>query len=393
MPYDSIVLGLADYQIKHVERCGGEVAVWVRYTGPTRCPHCEGTELRKKARYERHLRHETWGLRRCRLYLEGRKFHCQGCGRYFNQRFPGILPRRRSTEPFRRQIFWRHFDGISRKRLAQREGIGSATVERWFQDYLKLQAAKLSGEPCPQELGLDEHFFTRRRGFATTLCDLKNHKVYDVVLGRSAASLDSYFRRLRGKEQVRLVCMDLASNYRALVRRHFPNARIIADRFHVVRLVNQQFLSTWRELDPQGSKHRGLLSLMRRHQHRLSQEQQQRLQSYFQAHPHIHSIYAFKQRLCALLTKKTHTPDTCARRLIPELLQAIHELKGCGLPALEQLGRTLGAWAEEIAALWRFTKSNGITEGFHNKMEMLSRQAFGFRSFENYRLRVRVMCA
>jgi transposase len=325
--------------------------------------------------------------------LEARKFHCLSCGRYFNQRFPGILPRRRSTEPFRRQVFWRHFDGITRKRLAQRERIGSATVERWFQDYLKLEAAKLSGEPCPQELGLDEHFFTRRKGFATTLCDLKNHKVYDVVLGRSATALDAYFRRLKGKDQVRLVCMDLASNYRALVRRHFPNARIVADRFHVVRLVNQQFLATWRDLDPGGSKNRGLLSLMRRHEHRLSSEQRQRLQEYFLAHPHLGGIYAFKQRLCRLLTRKTHTPGACARKLIPEFLEAIEELKQCGLPALEQLGRTLGTWAEEIAALWRFTKSNGITEGFHNKMEMLSRQAFGFRNFENYRLRVRVMCA
>ena len=43
--------------------------------------------------------------------------------------------------------------------------------------------------------------------------------------------------------------------------------------------------------------------------------------------------------------------------------------------------------------MWRFTKNNGITEGFHTKMEMISRRAFGFRNFDNYRLRVRVMCA
>jgi len=40
----------------------------------------------------------------------------------------------------------------------------------------------------------------------------------------------------------------------------------------------------------------------------------------------------------------------------------------------------------------RFTKNNGITEGFHTKMEMISRRAYGFRNFENYRLRVRVLC-
>ncbi len=45
------------------------------------------------------------------------------------------------------------------------------------------------------------------------------------------------------------------------------------------------------------------------------------------------------------------------------------------------------------AALWRFTRTNGMTEGFHNKMELISRQAYGFRNFENYRIRVKVLCA
>ncbi len=43
--------------------------------------------------------------------------------------------------------------------------------------------------------------------------------------------------------------------------------------------------------------------------------------------------------------------------------------------------------------MWRFTRNNGITEGFHNKMELIHRQAFGFRNFENYKLRVKVLCS
>lgn len=320
------------------------------------------------------------------------KFCCLGCGRYFNQRFPGVLPRRRSTEPFRRQIFWQHFDGICRKSLSERQQIGTATVERWFHDYLDLEASKMNAEPCPQELGIDEHFFTRRKGFATTLCDLKNHKVYDVVQGRSEASLDGYFSRLRGKENVRMVCIDLAGNYRALIRKHFPNAKIVADRFHVIRIVNHHFMATWREMDPVGSKNRGLISLIRRHPERLEPDQEIRLEEYLKKHPSLEAVYAFKQQIMALLRHKTCQAWKC-RQLIPQLLNQIHQLKTCGLAQLETLGRTLGAWSGEIAAMWRFTKNNGITEGFHNKMEMISRRAFGFRNFENYRLRVRVMCS
>lgn len=56
------------------------------------------------------------------------------------------------------------------------------------------------------------------------------------------------------------------------------------------------------------------------------------------------------------------------------------------------LGKTFESWSEELVRMWRFTKNNGITEGFHTKMEMINRRAYGFRNFENYRLRVRALC-
>ncbi len=36
---------------------------------------------------------------------------------------------------------------------------------------------------------------------------------------------------------------------------------------------------------------------------------------------------------------------------------------------LKKLGRTIRQWFEPIIRMWRFTKSNGITEGFHQKMK------------------------
>jgi transposase len=356
------------------------------------CPHCGSERLRVKDRRVRQLRHESWGSRHTVMELETKKWQCRECSRSFWQRFPGILPRKRATEPFRRSIFLKHWDGISRSRLGQREGIGSATVERWFQDFLKLRAAERSGAPCPQVLGIDEHFFSRRHGYATTFCDLRNHSVFDVVLGRSEAALDSYLQRLEGKQRVRVVCMDLSSSYRALARKYFPNARIVADRFHVIRLINHHFLACWRDIDPVGARHRGLLSLMRRHRHNLKPDQQLRLADYLSTHPALDAIYRFKQRLCYLLLKRHRTRKQCAQ-LVPRFLRAVYQLRQAGLPQLAQLGETLNTWSQEIATMWRFTRNNGITEGFHTKMEVLQRQAYGFRNFQNYRLRVRVMCS
>jgi transposase len=388
---DEIVIGLPDYQISGMERKCGEVRISVRYSGPKSCPHCHSERQRSKGWYGRRVRHETLGLRHSRLEVLARKWLCLDCGRQFRQRLPGILPGQHASEPFREAVFRQHLDGMNRSRVGKREGIGAATVERYFRHGLVRHFAQRHSLRCPSILGIDEHFFTRKQGFATTLCDLKNHSVYDVVLGRSDASLEAYLQRLEGKDQVRIVCMDLSATYRALVHKHFPQARIVADRFHVIRLINHHFLACWRDLDPAASKNRGLLSLMRRHRHNLKPVQKTKLQTYLDALPVLAVIYRFKQHLCYLLLKKHRTRMQCIP-LIARLLPAIHHLRQAPLPPLVTLGETLDSWKEEIATMWRFTRNNGITEGFHNKMETITRQAYGFRNFENYRLRVKVLC-
>ena len=123
-----ILLGLPDYEVIVVDECGGRVRIKVRFLGEVSCPGCGGTKLRRKDRRLRTPRHESWGMRRCVLELERYKWVCRACGRSFWQRFPGLQPRLRATEPFRRSVCQKHFDGISRSRLGDREG---SRAPRW----------------------------------------------------------------------------------------------------------------------------------------------------------------------------------------------------------------------------------------------------------------------
>ncbi len=140
--------------------------------------------------------------------------------------------------------------------------------------------------------------------------------------------------------------------------------------------------------DPDGRKNRGLLSLMRRHQWKLDPDQHLALQSYLAQWPVLQALYQAKQRLMTLLLAKTLTAKK-ARRLLPKLLALLEQL--AQIPA-KTLAATLRSWLEPIVSMWRFSKSNGITEGFLTKMEMLSRRAYGFRNFQNDRIRVLAHC-
>jgi transposase len=171
-------------------------------------------------------------------------------------------------------------------------------------------------------------------------------------------------------------------------QKYFPKAKIISDRFHVIRLVNQHFLQIWQQHDPVGRKNRGLLSLMRRHEWKLAEDQKERLQSYLDQYPVLKALYTAKQKLNDFLLLKNLNRER-AKRMLPQFLELIEQFKRSPAYAL---ARTLESWLEPIVRMWRFSKSNGITEGFHTKMEMISRRAYGFRNFENYRMRVIALC-
>ncbi|SKC08438.1 transposase, partial [Sphingopyxis flava] len=119
-----------------------------------------------------------------------------------------------------------------------------------------------------------------------------------------------------------------------------------------------------------------------------SEEQRKRLAVYLKANPVLEALYTAKQDMALPLTQKSLNAKK-ASQLIPDLLRLIDQFAAS---PLKSLADTLTSWLEPVARMWRFSRNNGITEGFHTKMEMISRRAFGFRNFHNYRLRVLALC-
>lgn len=393
MPEQEFIAPIPGIQINKSEQLSIAVILncSVKLAEHVQCPRCGFLKLRKKAYTLRQLKHAIWHGKMVYLHLKVPKLVCERCKRHFMAPVPGVLPKKRATENFRQEVFHLHQGGLTQKHLSISHSIATATVERWYKDFVVYRVKELDRRNCPIVLGIDEHFFSRRHGYATTLVDLRNHKVFDVVLGRSESALEGFLKRLKGRERVKVIVMDLSETYRAIARKYFPNAMIVADRFHVIRLLNHQFLKLWSSIDPDGRKNRGLLSLMRRHRWNLEPRQRGNLKEYLENYPALDVLYDFKQDLVELLLKKQLSKHS-VRSLIPQLLWHIEECLNSPWQTLQALGRTLKSWLEPIGRMWRFTKTNGITEGLHNKMEVISRRAYGFRNFQNYRLRVIALC-
>ncbi len=290
-------------------------------------------------------------------------------------------------------VFWSYNTGSSSKDIAEENNIGVASVERFYQQMISHKVKQRKNKQCPWGLGIDEHRFTRKRRFLTTFCDLEKRSVFDLAEGRSAAELKDFLKGLKGRDKVEVVCIDMNSAYRSMVREWFPKARIVTDRFHVIRLVNHHFFKTCKIIDDQHLAYGrgGLIRIMLRRPDRLTEKQKIKLDAYLKTQPVIESLYIFCQDLNELLRKKAKNKSAC-KKYVSDLLERIRQLKEIPFAPLQTLGKTLHSWQEEVARMFRYVKNNGITEGFHRKMKLIQRRAYGFRNFENYRLRVRVLC-
>ena len=358
---------------------------------PQACVRCGSGSLQSKGPYIRYVRHlESFG-RTSKLKIRCRRFQCKSCTHSFVEPLPGILPGRHSSEPFRESLYTLHHEGIPSSVMGRLKKVASATVSRIFSQFTARKASERLSLECPLALGIDEHTLHIKKQFATTFCDLGNRRVFDIVAGISASDLEGFLSRLHGREEVKMVCIDLCSAFHSLVRRYFPNAILVADRFHVVRVVSHHFIQLAWDLAPAAFLRRGIGGLLRKGLEKLTPANRDRLEMVFKNHPVLRVVHAQMHEFRCLLNEK-HQTVARAKRLIPRLLSYNRRYRAESRAPMQTLAKTLHSWRGEIAAMRRFTKNNGITEGFHRKMKLIQRRAYGFRNFENYRLRVIAAC-
>ena len=383
-------IGLRDYEVLSVDDKRSRTLIKVATKLAPQCPQCGGKHLHSKGPYERKVRHlSSYGVD-SEVLVQTRRYRCLDCERHFVPQLPGIKRWYRSSEPYRQRLYQDHHDGICASTLARRERISAPTVSRTYNAFTALKARERQRLECPPVLGIDEHTLHRNGTYVTTFCDLRRHKVFEVVEGRSARELIGFLKGLKGRHKVRVICIDLSNAYRDMVKKWFPNAILVSDRFHVVRLVMHHFTEQAKELAPL-KYNRAYLRVLRTRPDRLSQRQKERLETLFKQYPALEPLYHKMRQICDLLNLKAQKKRKCFF-LAKDLLAHIDDLKSVGFKHLHTLARTLSSWQEPIAAMWRFSKNNSITEGFHRKMKLIQRRAYGFRNFNNYRLRVIAQC-
>jgi transposase len=174
------------------------------------------------------------------LQVKKRRFSCRTCRRPFTEPINGVRKGYRTTERFRRSLLWacENFSDLSSVRKAYRCSTGY--LYRALYAQLELERRK-NLHPWPRIVGIDEHFFRREhrfRKFVSMIVDYRNSRLMELVEGRTNAELQAALAYIPGRENVEYVVLDLCDPFKNFARDFFPNARLVADKFHVLRLLS-----------------------------------------------------------------------------------------------------------------------------------------------------------
>jgi transposase len=216
--------------------------------------------------------------------------------------------------------------------------------------------------------------------------DYKNKSLFEVVEGRQAAQIAYALSYIPGRENVETVVMDMYAPYRKFARDFFPQATIVADKFHVLRLLNPSINKRRKEITGDKRKHPMRWMLLTNYK-KLKPHQRWALFRWLADKPALKELYEFKESLHRLYRTRGYKKASRALTKLTDLM-ALSKL-----PEIKALRRTLTGWREQILAYFKTRITNGRTEGYNGKAKLIKRTAYGFRSFDNYRLRLLNACA
>jgi transposase len=357
---------------------------------PEVCPKC--ATLSQTAYDKRIIKIKDDPIRgkRVTLHITKRRFLCKPCGKVFMEPIPGIIPKRRSTQRFRRGVLEACESMVSIKKVREKFRVSASFVYTALYEQLELRR-RTRMYPFPYAIGIDEHAMKRNRKyghmeFNTLVVDLKNHRPIEVIPGKDHHTLRQYLDPITGRENVMWAVIDMCDPYKKFIRDYFPNAQIVADKFHVLRLITP-YINRARVDITGDQRSNPVRKLLLRRREKLSFFERSALDRWLSEFPKMNELYFYKEALRSLY--RCHGRDRAKRAMI----NLLDQMATSKLEEIKRLRRTLKRWMEEILNHFSSGLTNAMTEGFNNKAKVVKRMGYGYRSQNNFRLRVLNACA
>ncbi|NKB72377.1 MAG: ISL3 family transposase [Candidatus Latescibacteria bacterium] len=327
-----------------------------------------------------------------RIYLEFKRWrvHCPRCHGVHVEHLDWLAKNPRYTQRFARHV-GRLCRDMPNQRVAEMERLHHSTVKALDTLYMQKQI-ELAGQPAPRAIGIDEIAIRKGHNYRVIVSDLERGRpIWVGGQGRKEADIDLFFQAVGEKKSARieLAAMDMWKAFRNSVRKNAPRARIIFDKFHIMRHLSKALDEVRRrEYKRLTGKDRRYIkgqryTLLSRREN-LNLDGRPALKKLLQANRRLNTACVLKERFGQLWDYRT---ERGARAFFERWKDS---LKWQRLEPYRKFAELIEAHWEGIASYCHPDNkvSLGLVEGINNKIRVLQRRAYGYRDEDYLKLKI-----
>jgi transposase len=354
-----------------------------------RCPCCHTDQVIAKGHTPRSFRTVGIGRKPVRLVLPVPRVLCRSCGIIRQVKVDFADDRVSYTRSFERYAL-----ELSRSMTIQDVARHLSISWDVIKDIQKRHLVKQYAKPKLghlTQIAIDEIHIGKGQKYVTVVLDLESGGVVFLGKGRGSETLEPFWKRLkRSRAKIEAVAIDMSPAYTLAVTTNLPDAVLVYDRFHVMKLFHDKLSDLRRDLYHEATTKlqkdvlKGTRWLLLKHPEHLDRKQRepQRLKEALKLNESLATAYYLKESLRWFWEQ----PDQKAAELHLEVWMLLAESSGVRM--LQQFAKTLAAHRTGLLNWYRYPISTGPLEGTNNKIQTMKRQAYGFRDLEFFQLKI-----
>lgn len=364
---------------------GKDLVLRAEFTqAPKACPHCGCVaNLYRHGALEQDFIDTPMHGKRCTVRVDRKRYRCRDCSRTFMEPLTGLDDSHRMTERLadyiRRQAMDRTYTS-----LAVELGVDEKTIRNVFNTYAEELREQFTTE-TPVYLGIDEiHVIGQARAIFTNVLE---RTIVDLLEKRDQKTIINYLSRMPDRDRVELVAIDMWTPYREAARICLPQAQVVIDKYHVVRMASDCLekvrKATHADLTPaqrRTLKHDRFALLKRKRN--LTDRDWLKLESWTGSFPDLLAAYEAKEAFYELFDSNLSSGE--AKREYHEWLRGLSEKTKA---AFDPLIGALERWEEPVFAYFDHRITNAYTEAMNGVARVINRMGRGY-SFAALRVKL-----
>lgn len=242
---------------------------------------------------------------------------------------------------------------------------------------------RIRGLKC---IGIDEISYSKGHKYATVVYDLDRACVLWVGPGKGRETIDDFFTAQLSayqRKQIKWACCDMSQAYIGAIEAHCPNAKLVLDRFHIAKALNEALdevrKEQWRNASGEERKTlKGLRWLLFKHSSNRSKKDSRILNALGKGNRRIHRAWVLKDEFEQFWQYKALW---AAQRFLKGWMTTALKSR---LEPIRKFVATLRRNLHRILPFIETRLTNATAEGLNRIIRMTKNRASGYRTLDAF---------